>query len=129
MIQKTHLNINENLIGTILRLSKDHSIIELKTTPEMVVDDRGLIHGGFIFGLADYAAMVAINHPNVVLGGAIVKFLKPCKQGELLKAEAVIIETGNRKQVVYVEVFNESEIIFEGNFDCYILNKHVLEGN
>jgi acyl-coenzyme A thioesterase PaaI-like protein len=43
----------------------------------MAADQRGLVHGGFTFGLADYAAMVAVNDPNVVLGAAEVRFLAP----------------------------------------------------
>jgi len=48
----------------------------------MVVDDHKLVHGGFIFGAADYAAMAAVNDPNVVLGSAEVSFLKPSKSGD-----------------------------------------------
>jgi acyl-coenzyme A thioesterase PaaI-like protein len=48
----------------------------------MAVDDRGLVHGGFVFGLADHAAMLAVNDPNVVLGAASTRFLKPVRVGE-----------------------------------------------
>ena len=52
----------------------------------MAADGSGLAHGGFIFGLADYAAMIAVNHPNVVLGAAEVRFLKPVVSGETVVA-------------------------------------------
>jgi acyl-coenzyme A thioesterase PaaI-like protein len=48
----------------------------------MVVDAHGLVHGGFVFGLADYAAMLAVNDPNVVLGAAEARFLKPVRRGD-----------------------------------------------
>lgn len=32
----------------------------------MAADEYRLVHGGFIFGLADYAVMLAINEPTVV---------------------------------------------------------------
>ena len=53
------------------------AIVELTATPEMEADASGLTHGGFTFGLADYAAMLAVNHPNVVLGSAQTKFTSP----------------------------------------------------
>jgi acyl dehydratase len=34
--------------------------------------------------------MIAVNHPNVVLGAAEVKFLKPVKAGETVIAEAKV---------------------------------------
>ena len=84
----THETINANLCGTPLVVESGFSRIELKTNNSMSVDKQGLVHGGFIFGLADYAAMVAVNDPNVVLGSADVKFLKPVKTGETVIAEA-----------------------------------------
>lgn len=44
------------------------------------------------FGLADYAAMLAVNEPTVVLGKAEVRFLKPVKVGERLLARTRILE-------------------------------------
>ena len=73
----THNRIDQELCGKPLLLEEGYSRVELLTTERMAVDRVGLIHGGFIFGLADYAAMIAVNHPNVVLGAADVKFLKP----------------------------------------------------
>ncbi len=64
----THEKINQSLCGKPVELTPGHSIVELETTPDMEADGSGLVHGGFIFGLADYAAMIAINHPFVVLG-------------------------------------------------------------
>ena len=60
----------------------------MTTTNAMAADDIGLVHGGFIFGMADYAAMLAVNDPNVVLGAADVKFLKPVSVQETVVAEA-----------------------------------------
>ena len=65
--------------------------MELLTNRSMAVDETGLVHGGYIFGLADYAAMIAVNHPNVVLGSSEVKFLKPVRAGETVDCR------GNRR--------------------------------
>jgi acyl-coenzyme A thioesterase PaaI-like protein len=65
-----------------------NSQVELVTTAQMAADEQGLVHGGFIFGAADYAAMIAVNHPHVVLGASDVKFLKPVRVGETVMASA-----------------------------------------
>ncbi len=123
----THLKINADLCGRILEITEKGSKVTLKVTPNMAVDDKGLIHGGFVFGLADYAAMVAVNHPNVVLGGANVKFLKPVKAGETLVATALKQEPAGKKQVVKVDVVRGDVPVFSGDFTCFVLEKHVLD--
>ncbi len=99
----------------------------LHTTGQMSVDTKGLVHGGFIFGLADYAAMIAVNDPNVVLGAAQVKFKRPVKVGEIVEAEAKIVETDKNKRHVDVIATCKSVEVFRGSFTCFILDKHVLD--
>ena len=128
MEQRTHKLASERLVGRPLKIEPGCAEVELLTTEEMAVDEYGLVHGGFTFGLADYAAMLAVNEPTVVLGKAEVRFLKPVKVGERLTARAEIKEDLGRKKMVDVNVFNgRNEKVFEGTFHCYVLEKHVLE--
>ena len=123
---KTHKMINQNLCGTPVELSDGYAKVEFNADDRMAADQTGLIHGGFIFGLADYAAMLAVNHPNVVLGSADVKFLKPVKLGD--KIEAIAKTTlSDKKNVVEVVVTNKDIVVFKGNFTCFSLEKHVLQ--
>jgi uncharacterized protein (TIGR00369 family) len=124
---QTHNNTNASLCGKPVKLGEGYSLVSLQTTEEMGVDDFGLVHGGFVFGLADYAAMIAVNHPNVALGAADVKFLKPVRVGETLMAEARMEKVEGKKQTVSVRVVRHEENVFEGAFVCFILKKHVLE--
>ncbi len=124
---KTHKTTSERLVGKVLMVNEGFAEVQLKTLDEMAVDEYGLVHGGFTFGLADYAAMLAVNEPTVVLGKAEVKFLKPVKAGEILRAKAEIVEDFGRKKLVKADVFNESgDKVFEGTFHCYVLERHVL---
>lgn len=122
----THEKIDRDLCGSALVLEDGYSRVELKTAQNMAVDDFGLVHGGFVFGLADYAAMIAVNHPNVVLGAADVKFLKPVKIDETLIAEATVQERSGKKHIVSVTVKKDGETVFEGTFTCFVLKEHVL---
>ncbi|MGC9006919.1 MAG: hotdog domain-containing protein [Sulfurihydrogenibium sp.] len=127
---KTHQKIDNSLSGEVLSIEEGKSAtVRLKTDNRMVADEKGLIHGGFIFSAADYCAMVTVNHPNVVLGSADVRFLKPLKLGQTAIFKSEVLSTEGRKTLLKVEGFFEDtqEKFFEGNFKCYTLDKHVLE--
>ena len=125
---KTHKGVSHTLVGTPIEVVDGiESTIELKALSEMAVDSFGLIHGGFTFGLADYAAMIAINHPNVVLSSALVRFMAPVKIGETMKAHAIVNKTEGKKSEVNVEVSVGKQKVFIGVFTCYSLEKHVLQ--
>lgn len=122
----THKKVDQKLCGKPLFVEEGVSRVELYATEEMAVDESGLTHGGFIFGLADYSAMIAVNHPNVVLGAAEAKFLKPVKTKDIVVAEARVNSKAGKKQTVNVTVSRGDEKVFEGVFTCFVLDKHVL---
>jgi len=123
----THNNIDRQLCGTPIEFKNGFSQVKLLTTKKMIVDNYNLVHGGFVFGLADFAAMLAVNDPNVVLSSASVKFLKPVQIDEVLTAEAHVISVDGKKQNVHVKVLSHKEVVFEGDFVCFVLKKHVLD--
>lgn len=125
---RTHERIDNGLCGRVTALAEGHSRVEMTALAQMGVDAQGLVHGGFIFGLADHAAMVAVNDPNVVLGSAQVRFLKPVRIGDAVAAEATVTEGSGKKQIVDVTVRRGGEAVLEGRFTCFILAHHVLEG-
>lgn len=127
--QNTHLNVSKKLVGSVVLIEENSAKVSLEVTKEMIVDEFNLTHGGFVFGLADYAAMVAINEPTVVLGKAEVKFIKPVVLNDKLTAIAIISDNSNGKKItVSVTVVNkEEQLVFEGSFVCFVLDKHILE--
>jgi acyl-coenzyme A thioesterase PaaI-like protein len=127
MLPDTHLAIDRRLVGEPVEIGEGTAAAALVTIPEMAADDLGLVHGGFVFGLADYAAMLAVNHPNVVLGGAETRFLKPVTAGERLLARARVEETSGRKSRVAVEVLRDGEVVMTGTLTCFTLDRHVLD--
>jgi uncharacterized protein (TIGR00369 family) len=122
----THEQIDTKLCGIPVIVEQGFSQVKMNAEETMAVDPSGLIHGGFIFGLADHAAMIAVNHPNVVLGSADVKFLKPVKTGEKVVATATVNLKDGKKQNVSVTVSRGNDPVFQGEFTCFVLNEHVL---
>jgi acyl-coenzyme A thioesterase PaaI-like protein len=124
----THLKINRRMVGTVQSLKTgESSVVQLSTNHNMAADEYGLVHGGFVFGLADYAAMVAVNEPNVVLGSANVKFQAPVKLGDSLTATAKVEGQSGKKRLVTVSVDVKGKRVLSGEFTCFILTSHVLE--
>ncbi len=123
----THVEIERRLCGTPTALSEGQASVEMTTTAEMQADARGLVHGGFVFGMADYAAMLAINHPLVVLAGAEVKFRAPVVVGEQLRAEARVESRDGKRSSVTVEVRRGEDVVFSGTFHCAVPSRHVLD--
>ena len=125
----THESINQELCGEIQKLELGNVEIELVTTQDMVADDMGLIHGGFIFSSADYAAMAAVNERNVVLVACECQFLSPVKLGDVVKISAKVRHKEGRKRNVEVEAFVLDVKVFTGLFKTVITERHVLKLN
>ena len=126
MPSRTHLKIDPTLCGEITDLRTGAATVRLRTTPAMAADERGLVHGGFVFGAADYAAMLAVNDPNVVLGSAEVKFTAPVTVGQTVVITAVRFEQKGRKHMVQVEARVAETVVLNGTMTTFVLDEHVL---
>jgi len=124
---RTHLKIDQNLCGSVVECSVGFARVHLTLTDLMSADDRGLVHGGFVFGMADFAAMCAVNDPNVVLGSAETKFLKPLCVGDAIEAIANVQSESGKKRIVSVEIVQGETNVFTGTFTCFVLEKHVFD--
>jgi len=122
----THLHINPSLCGKVTKLQENYAEVLLHTTQQMAADSQGLVHGGFIFGAADYAAMSAVNDPYVVLGASSSKFIAPVKVGDAVLCKASVVTIKGKKAEVEVEAFVNEKLVFEGNFTTFVLPSHVL---
>ncbi|MEO1366570.1 MAG: PaaI family thioesterase [Acidobacteriota bacterium] len=134
MAVKTHELIDPRFSGEPIELAEDRARVRLDTDPCMRADATGLVHGGFVFSLADHAAMLAVNHPNVVLGSASTRFLRPVRVGESLVAEARVDRREGAKIVVAVTVHRggdsaaTGEAVMTGEMVCFTPGRHVLGG-
>ena len=127
VLVQTHERINQNLCGEIVKLELGYVELRLTTTVDMLADDVGLIHGGFIFGAADYGAMLAVNEKNVVLVASDCQFLSPVKLHDEVNVIARVRHKEGRKRNVHVEAFVLDIKVFEGEFKTVITEKHVLK--
>jgi len=126
-VARTHLQADPTWCGKLIELGDGRAVVALDTAKAMTVDAHGLVHGGFVFGLADYAAMLAVNDPFVVLGSARSRFIRPVRLGERVVANAVVTARDGRKQEVEVDAAVGGTRVFEGVFTCFVLERHVLD--
>ena len=127
MEQRTHLSIHPTLVGAVVDVSLGSATVTLVGSDVMAADERGLVHGGFTFGLADYAAMVAVNDPNVVLGASDCRFLAPVQVGQTMVATARVEAEKGRKRTVAVSVSVGEAEVLSGTLTAFVLGGHVLD--
>jgi len=124
---KTHDLINHRYSGDLDEIKEGYAKVRLITTEEMRVDSYGLVHGGFIFCAADFAAMAAVNEPNVVLSASESNFLSPVRVGDEVVFEADVRHQDGRKREVRIVGSILDIKVFEAKFKTVILEKHVLK--
>ena len=127
MDQRTHERIAAHLCGKPVELAEGRARVALEITGDMAADARGLAHGGFTFGLADYAAMLAVNEPTVVLAGATLKFLGPVVVGDRVEAEAAVERSEGKKRWVKVVVRRGGQPMLEGELLAVVPDRHILD--
>ncbi len=66
----------------------------------------GIVHGGWLFSLADYASAVASNTDDIaaISSHSIINFLTPAKEGKKLIAEAKVSAKTPKTAVVDVVI-------------------------
>jgi len=127
ILLNTHEKIDNELCGRIERVEQDILELSLKTIPKMLADDKGLVHGGFIFSAADYAAMAAVNEKNVVLVASSCQFLSPVRLGDTVNIKATVRQKEGRKRNVNVVGYVYDIKVFEGEFKTVVTDRHVLK--
>lgn len=124
---QTHENINHDLSGSLEKLDVGYAKVHLQTTEEMRADKYGLVHGGFIFSAADFAAMAAVNERNVLLAASECQFLSPVRVGDEVQLIAKVRHKEGRKRNVHVEAFVFDIKVFDGEFKTVVTDNHVLK--
>ena len=82
--------------------------VTMRVRPDMV-NGHGICHGGLVFALADSAFAFACNSygDNTVAAGAAIEFLKPAREGDLLRADAAEHWRAGRSGIYEIEVHNQ----------------------
>lgn len=106
-------NNNFNLVD----ISKDLCTMEALIT-ESSMNPYNIVHGGFIFGLADTAAGILVKMNNIkgVTSSANIVYLRPVSNDKIV-AQAKLLKTGSKISIVEVEVFSLDKMIAKVIFE------------
>lgn len=108
----------------VVKVEKNYCELDGNIT-ETSLNNLGMAHGGYIFGLADTAAGIAAmtNGGNVVTLDSTINYIKPAK-GSRITAKAKPIKTGKTISVYEVEIIDENEeIISKATITFYNIEK------
>lgn len=98
-------------IGVEIRLLElDHAVFSLKIT-EHLVNGHGIVHGGYIFTLADTTFAYACNSRGLttVAAGVDITFVQAAYLGDVLIADARVRANWGRSGITDVTVIRESD--------------------
>lgn len=126
---KSSALINQNIVGFLEEIAPGEATVKLICTDDMVADQKGLIHTGFMFNSANYAALLAINEPNAITIVSKANFLLPAVLDDEIIFKAHAMQTESRKRVVRVDGFLRDNKIFEAEFSIVVMDRHILGMN
>jgi acyl-CoA thioesterase len=98
----------------LVRVGEGTAVLEMPVRDDMV-NGHGIVHGGFVFTLADSAFAFACNSRNqvTVAQGADIVFVAPAQRGDLLVAEARERASYGRNGIYDVTVRRGDDLIAE----------------
>lgn len=88
--------------------------VRMRIGPDMV-NGHGIVHGGYVFLLADTAFAYACNSygPVTVAAGAQIDFVAPANDGDVLEATASEVARFGRSGIYDVRVRRGDDLIAE----------------
>ena len=117
---------NRDLLGEIVEFGDNFVKTALLITTEMVVDDTGMAHSGFLASAAVYAAICAINDVDATPVECLSKFLCPIEKGKKIDFRAEGSHASTRTRDVSVVGKLGEVIVYEGDIKLVVLDKHPL---
>lgn len=121
-IEKDKGFINSNNFK-ILKVEENYCELEGMIT-ETSKNPYGILHGGFIFGLADTAAGIAVktNGRDAVTLNATIDYYKSVNEGKIV-AKTNCLKIGKHVAVYEVFVYHDDDLISKMDATYYFLNK------
>ncbi|EFR47191.1 hypothetical protein HCCG_01739 [Helicobacter cinaedi CCUG 18818 = ATCC BAA-847] len=119
--------MSPSIVGELVELYRNKAIVRFRPNERMIMDESKMIHAGFVFNAASFAAMAAINKKYSVLIASDVKFLAPIELGHEITFKAQAIQSDTKKCEVKVEGFLLDIKIFDSLFHIAVFDKKIFK--
>ena len=107
----------EEIVGEIIDIKLGVSGISvLETTTEMAFEESGIVRGNYIYSLAESLAIAVIDADAALVGVANIKYRIPVKASNKLVAKAEVKRTKDRRNLVWVFIYENKIEVFRGKF-------------
>lgn len=116
-----------NIVGELIELYRNKAVVRFRPNERMIMDESKMIHAGFVFNAASFAAMAAINKKYSVLIASDMKFLAPIELGHEITFKAQAIQSDTKKCEVKVEGFLLDIKIFDSLFHIAVFDKKIFK--
>jgi acyl-CoA thioesterase len=105
---------SQSLGMELLQAGDGSAVVRMRVTDDMV-NGHGVVHGGYVFMIADTAFACACNShgPVTLAAGADITFLQPTRSGDVLEASARERSTSGRSGVYDVTVRSGADVVAE----------------
>ncbi|AWK61255.1 PaaI family thioesterase [Helicobacter magdeburgensis] len=120
-------SMSPSIVGELVELYRNKAIVRFRPNERMIMDESKMIHAGFVFNAASFAAMAAINKKYSVLIASDVKFLAPIELGHEITFKAQAIQSDTKKCEVKVEGFLLDIKIFDSLFHIAVFDKKIFK--
>ena len=117
-------SLKSELVGSIVKITYEEVITKFIPTKQMISDESNLIHSGFIFNAANYAAMCLVNQPNAITIGSEVEFLAPVE----FEQEMMFLATNKKFEIIVRGTLLDIKI-FEATFHIAVFEKQLFKLN
>lgn len=107
----------------LVDIKKDYCVMEAEIKEESL-NPYGMVHGGFLFGLADTAAGVAARSSGrkAVTLSSHIEYLHAC-HGSKIKAVVEAVKTGKNVSVYEVCIYDDKEtMVTKATVDYFYLD-------
>lgn len=127
-LETDDINVCKDLYncGNITKLAKGRAIVRFVPDENMVMDKNErnqLIHSGYVFNAASYAAIVTINKRYSIMIASDVKFLAPIELGHEVFFYTQSTQDDSKKCEVKVEGYLLDIKIFDAVFHIAVFDK------
>lgn len=122
-------SLKSEMCGSIIKMTYEEVITKFVPTKQMISDESNLIHSGFIFNAANYAAMCLVNQPHAITIGAEVEFLAPVEFEQEMMFLATIKQSNAKKFEINVKGTLLDIKIFEAIFHIAVFDKQLFKLN
>jgi len=118
----------KDIIGELIDLELGRMAVStLTVTQDMVLEKAGVLHGYFMYAMADTLSLALVDAEHALTGVANVKYKVPVKAGSKLVARAEVANKRGARYFIHVFIRSNNIEVFRAKFTIVTLDKQIKE--